>query len=59
MLAQRRRRWANISPALGQHLVFAGATDRNRWPDQTDSDRLTEQTEVNQYVPTSVYRAEI
>ena len=22
MLAQRRRRWANISPALVQHLVF-------------------------------------
>ena len=22
MLAQRRRRWANINPALGQHLVF-------------------------------------
>ena len=25
MLAQRRGRWANISPALGQRLVFAGA----------------------------------
>ena len=24
MLAQRRRRWANIDPALGEHLVFAG-----------------------------------
>ena len=24
MLAQRRRRWANISPALGQRVVFAG-----------------------------------
>ena len=23
MLAQRRRRWANISPALVQHLVMA------------------------------------
>ena len=24
LLAQRRRRWANIKPALGQRLVFAG-----------------------------------
>ena len=24
MLAQRRRRWTNIKPALGQRLVFAG-----------------------------------
>ena len=24
MLAQRRRRWANIKQTLGQHLVFAG-----------------------------------
>ena len=24
MLAQRLRRWANISQALGQHVVFAG-----------------------------------
>ena len=24
MLAQRHRQWANISPALGQRLVFAG-----------------------------------
>ena len=23
-LAQRRRRWTNISPALGQRVVFAG-----------------------------------
>ena len=26
MLAQRRRRWVSISPALGQRLMFAGAT---------------------------------
>ena len=25
MVAQRRKRWANVSPALGQSLVFAGA----------------------------------
>ena len=38
MLAQRRERWANISPALGQRLVFdrlqvesAGQTNRNEW----------------------------
>ena len=24
MLAQRRRRWASIEPALGERLVFAG-----------------------------------
>ena len=24
MLVQRRRRWTNIRPTLGQHLVFAG-----------------------------------
>ena len=24
MLGQRRRRWANIVPTLGEHLVFAG-----------------------------------
>ena len=24
MLGQRRRRWANIDPALGQWLVFVG-----------------------------------
>ena len=44
MLAQRCRQCANIRPALGQCLVFAGATspctietagqmDRNRWTD--------------------------
>ena len=26
MLGQHRRRWANIEPALGEHLVFAGMT---------------------------------
>ena len=30
MLAQRRRRWVNISPALGQRLVFSGLTSRDR-----------------------------
>ena len=28
MLAQRRRRWANISPALGQHVVFSGSAPK-------------------------------
>ena len=28
MLAQRRRRWANISPTLGQRLVFAGRVQK-------------------------------
>ena len=31
MFAQRRRRWANISPALGQCLVFDRLDDRKRW----------------------------
>ena len=26
MLVQRRRRWANIEPTMGEHLVFAGLT---------------------------------
>ena len=30
MLAQRRRRWANNSPALGQRLVFDRLHDRQR-----------------------------
>ena len=28
LLDQRRRLWARIGPALGQHLVFAGSVDR-------------------------------
>ena len=33
MLAQRRRRWANIKPAIAERLVFAGrpATYRNSY----------------------------
>ena len=64
MLAQRRRRWANISPALGQCLVFDRLHDRKRWTEMngtlrlTERDRNTERTEVNQHVPTSVYREE-
>ena len=30
MLGQRRRWWANISPALGQRLVFDRLQDRKR-----------------------------
>ena len=43
MLAQRRRRWANISPALGQRLVFdrlhnrKHLTEMNGTPTDTDS----------------------
>ena len=29
MLAERRRRWDNISPVLGQRVVFAGKTNRS------------------------------
>ena len=63
MLAQRRRRLANISPALGQRLVFDRLYDRKRWREM-NGDRLTaqkthrlRQTEwrrVNQHVPTSL-----
>ena len=35
MLAQRRRRWANNSPALGQRLVFDRLNDRQR--ERTDT----------------------
>ena len=35
MLAQRRGRWANNSPALGQRLVFDRLHDRQR--ERTDT----------------------
>ena len=61
--AQYCRQGANISPALGQRLVFAGVTSAAststctiETAGQTERDRHTEQTEVNQHVPTSVYR---
>ena len=45
MLGQRRRRWANISPALGQRLVFDRLHDRKRWTEMngtlTDRDSQT------------------
>ena len=31
MLGQRRRRWANIKPTLGQPLVFAGMAHVDTW----------------------------
>ena len=46
MLAQHRRLWANISPALGQRLVFDHLHDRKRWTEMnetlTDTDWQTE-----------------
>ena len=42
MLAQRRRRWGNISPALGQRLEFAGSQVRLR---ATGTDCVTPVTE--------------
>ena len=63
MLGQRRRRWANISPALGdlgQSLVFDRLHDKKRWTEMigtlTDRDSQTERTQVKQHVSTSVYR---
>ena len=54
MLAQRCRRWANISPALCERLVFDGAAslrlhDRNRCTDRQKGQK--------QHFPISVYRA--
>ena len=37
VLAQRRRRWANKSPTLGQRLVFVCLQDR--WRERTNIDR--------------------
>ena len=31
MVGQRRRRWANINPALGQRLMFARLLDIKQW----------------------------
>ena len=47
------RRWVNISPALGQRLVFAGAACdcTIETAGQTDHDRNTEQTEIRQMSP--------
>ena len=42
MLAQRRRRWANSSAALGQRLVLARLYDRKRWREM-NGDRLIAQ----------------
>ena len=65
MLGQRRRRWANISPALGQGIEFDllhdwlekaldRRTEMNGTHRQRERDRQTERTEINQHVPTSV-----
>ena len=49
MLGQRRRRWANISPALGERVVFDRLhTHRKRLKDSA------ERSQVNQHVSTSV-----
>ena len=55
-----RRRWANISPALGHCLVFEHLHDRKCRTEMngTQTHRNTEQTNVNQYAPTSVYKGE-
>ena len=53
MLAQRRRRWANNSLALGQRLVFDRLLDTRR--ERTDTKLIrwtTERWEVKQYVST-------
>ena len=38
MLGQRRKRWANISPALSQRHVFDHLQDRKRWTDRKDNE---------------------
>ena len=45
MLAQRRRRWANNSPALGQRLVFDRLHDRRG--ERTDT-KLTDTKLIGQ-----------
>ena len=58
MLAQRHR-WANISQALGQRLVFDRLNDRKRWTEMNGTYRgreridCDERTKVNQHVTTS------
>ena len=51
ILAQRRRQWANISPALGQCLVFDRLHNRKRWTEMngtlTDSNERTQVVVVN------------
>ena len=44
MLDQSRRRWANISPALDQRLVFDRLHDRMRHTDGGNAQTQTEQT---------------
>ena len=63
MLAQRPRRWANISPALGQCLMFAGAawdcTIETAW--QSQADRTPQKRRIHwadRVKPSSVYRWE-
>ena len=57
MLAQQRRRWASISPALGQCLVLAGVASNCTIETAGKSPHLrghrhTDKKEVlNQYVP--------
>ena len=62
MLGQRRRRWVNISPALGKRLVFDRLHDKMCWTEMngtlTDRDSQTERTQVRQYVSSAVYRGE-
>ena len=53
MLDQRRIRWANISPALGQRLLFDCLHDRMGHTDGENAQTQTERTKVNQHVPTS------
>ena len=45
MLGQSRRRLANISPALGQRIVFDRLYHRKRWTEMNG--RLTAQTETD------------
>ena len=52
MLGLRRKRWANISPALGERVVF----DRLHTHKQRLVHRQHERSQVNQYVSTSIDR---
>ena len=66
MVGQRRGRLANISPALGQLLLFDCLHDTKLWrgingrqihsiEDSQHGLRQTERTRVNQHIPTSLW----
>ena len=65
MLGQRRRQWADISPALDKRVMVDRLHDKKRWTKMngtlTDRNSQTHRhhlTQLKQHVSTSVYRYE-